>query len=135
MCAVRRAARGAAAAVLALGLLLAGCGGGGGAGGASGGSGARGDGGAGRALSDEDMVAWGRSMYRPLCASCHGQNGEGASAAALNRADLREKYPTRAALAKRIAEGDPAAGMPACARDLEPRQLEAIAAYVMSLAR
>ncbi len=109
-----------AAAVLAAGLALAGCGGR---------EGSRG------ALTAQDKIAWGRSMYRPLCASCHGANGEGATAVALNRPELLQKYPTRAALVKRIAEGDPAAGMPACAQDLQPEQLEALAEYVTSLAR
>lgn len=132
------------AAAALLFLLAAGCGGGKAGGrdapGAAGAAGAAADGGRaaaapGRPLTEEEMVRYGKSMFRPMCASCHGANGEGGTAAALNRPDLLKKYPTREALARRIAEGDQAAGMPACAAGLEKAQLDSLAAYVASLAR
>jgi cytochrome c553 len=79
-------------------------------------------------------VAYGSQLYSHLCAGCHGEGGKGGSAVALNRPELRQKYPTAESLLRRIKEGDPAAGMPPCpVGDLLPEQQEALAAYLRSL--
>lgn len=89
--------------------------------------------GGGGGLSWAERVQWGKSIFRANCAACHGEDGRGGSSVALARPDLRDKYPTDEALIARIREGDPTAGMPPCAANLQPEHLQALAAYVRLL--
>jgi len=75
-------------------------------------------------------LAAGRKVFESQCAVCHGLNGGGGRGPVLARRQL-EKAPDDAALRTIISEGiDPE--MPA-AWQLNPREVENVAAYVRSL--
>jgi mono/diheme cytochrome c family protein/peroxiredoxin len=98
--------------------------------------------GRGHAAGGSDVVRQGRLLYGAYCASCHGPegHGDGPSAASLKAAprDFAAgpwKYgATPAAVRRVIAEGIPGGGMPASGHALSPAELDALTAYVLTLA-
>lgn len=134
-----------AGAALTLALAAGGCGAGGQGGGAAGGSVAGGGttavsaGSGAQTAGPEgsyDPVRYGEQLFGNMCAGCHGEGARGSRASALDRPELAQKYPTDAALIRRVEEGDPATGMPPCpVGNLLPRQKQALAAYLRSLWR
>lgn len=91
---------------------------------------------------DGDLMSRGRLVYGVSCAPCHGPDGrgDGPSAAQL-RPPPRDfaagpwKYGTdRAAVRRVIAAGIPGTGMPASGAALSGADLDALVAYVLTLA-
>lgn len=88
-------------------------------------------------LTDQVSLAAGRQIYlstNNLCATCHGQNGQG-----LVGPDLTNDYWKYGcdleSIANSIREGFPARGMPAwgTTNRLEDEQLHQLASYIISL--
>jgi cytochrome c oxidase cbb3-type subunit III len=74
-----------------------------------------------------------KQLFDGLCVRCHGVNGTGDEAPALNRANLR-RAPDDTALRRIIRDGIPESGMPRVRRMTED-EISLIATYVRSLGR
>lgn len=84
-------------------------------------------------MSEQQKLAMGGAIFKKQCASCHGNEGNGAgsrSGPSLQRADF--KYGrTPEAIKESITKGRPG-GMPAFT-NLQEIEVETVVAYVMSL--
>lgn len=69
-------------------------------------------------------------LYQANCAQCHGINLEGAAGPSLVDKQWVHGAPTRANLAKVIANGVPDKGMPAWSQTLSKDQIAQLAAYI-----
>ena len=74
-------------------------------------------------------------LYQANCAQCHGINLEGAAGPSLVDKQWVHGAPTRANLAKVIANGVPDKGMPAWSQTLSKDQIALLAAYIEPGAR
>src|SRR5262245_6434243 len=74
-----------------------------------------------------------KQLFDGLCVRCHGINGTGDEAPALNRATLR-RAPDEASLKRIIRDGIPESGMPRVRRMTED-EVTLLATYVRSLGR
>src|SRR6185503_18108608 len=74
-----------------------------------------------------------KQLFDGLCVRCHGVNGTGDEAPALNRAALR-RAPDDTALKRIIRDGIPESGMPRVRRMTED-EITLLATYVRSLGR
>ena len=74
-----------------------------------------------------------KQLFDGLCVRCHGINGTGDEAPALNRANLR-RAPDDASLRRIIRDGIPEAGMPRVRRMTED-EITLLATFVRSLGR
>lgn len=82
------------------------------------------------------IQALGKSVYLADCASCHGENGEGIDAPALNSKQFLDNV-TEEQIASIVAHGVPGTEMSAWSVDdngpLTSEQISAAAAYLVSL--
>ncbi len=77
------------------------------------------------------QAADGAALYQQNCAACHGARREGAVGPSLADASWVKVKPEKAALARFIGGGSPAAGMPAFKGTLAPAAIASISAYLL----
>lgn len=83
-------------------------------------------------LAPAAQGADGAALYQQNCAACHGAQREGALGPSLADASWLKVRPDRAALARFIGAGSPAAGMPAFKGTLAPGAIESIAEHLLT---
>jgi cytochrome c oxidase cbb3-type subunit 3 len=82
---------------------------------------------------NETILAQGARVYAVNCAVCHGANLEGGIGQALNDGEWRWGHdPMDIHSVVEFGSPDPMAGMQAWGRQLGPRQVAAVVAYVLS---
>jgi len=71
----------------------------------------------------------GARIYAVTCAACHGENGQGGTALAINDPDKLQQFDDEW-YAETIAQGRPAQGMPAWGTVLSPQQIGDLVALI-----
>ena len=92
-------------------------------------------------ISDKDALAKGEELYTNVCASCHGEQGEGVDGYPALNTYGTYKFPIRAIKYGKIADSDSKEGidvmgdMPSFSHMLSGNQIEAVARYINSLSK